>query len=103
MATVWRHGGLVATPNVNLVSNAGFGPDATHTVVRTDAAGLATGTLGDLVHPDRLEVDDEADRLVYERRFARQYTGARSHPVGFARWMAQAAGRVVRRISNGGG
>lgn len=27
----WAHNGLTATPRVNLVSNIGFGPDATHT------------------------------------------------------------------------
>ena len=31
MACVWYYGGLTATPNVNLVSNIGFGPDSTHT------------------------------------------------------------------------
>ena len=38
--TIWAHGGLVATPNVNLVSNMGRGPGA-----RTRAvAGAASST-----------------------------------------------------------
>ena len=36
MASVWFHNGLTATPNVNLVTNIGFGPEATHTVSRDD-------------------------------------------------------------------
>jgi hypothetical protein len=46
-ASVWFHNGLTATPNVNLVSNIGFGPDATHTkgnstMSRRKVSGIAT-------------------------------------------------------------
>jgi len=34
--TMWYHGGLCISPNGNLVSNVGFGVDATHTVAQCD-------------------------------------------------------------------
>lgn len=62
------HDGLTIIPNVNLISNVGFGPDATHTL-ETDSenAGLSTHRLGPLVHPDRLELCEEADLATLTR------------------------------------
>jgi hypothetical protein len=58
----WCHGGLSVVPSVNLVSNLGFDPEATHT---RDAgsrwANLPARTLGDLRHPPVLQRDRQAD------------------------------------------
>jgi hypothetical protein len=44
--TVLQNNGLCPTPRVNLVSNIGFGPDATHTLApNSPLANLATATL----------------------------------------------------------
>lgn len=67
-ASVWYHGGLTATPNVNLVSNIGFGVDATHTAsAESPLAGMATGALGTIKHPDVVQQDLEADSYVFEQ------------------------------------
>ncbi|EED35884.1 protein containing nucleotide-diphospho-sugar transferase domain [Luminiphilus syltensis NOR5-1B] len=70
MASVWYHGGLTAVPNVNLVSNIGFGPDATHTQ-RDDSplANLQAESIGDLQHPIKIEQNEEADRYTFEHLF----------------------------------
>jgi hypothetical protein len=49
----WAQNGLTATPRVNLVSNIGFGDDATHTIDGgNDCANKATGALTlPLSHP----------------------------------------------------
>jgi hypothetical protein len=69
-ACVWRHGGLTVTPNVNLVSNVGFGGDSTHTAaVNSPLAAMATGALGELRHPATVVHDDAADRYVFDHVF----------------------------------
>lgn len=59
----WRHGGLSALPAVNLISNIGFGVDATHTVSpESRLAGLPVESLqGPLRHPAQVQVSSFAD------------------------------------------
>lgn len=70
MFTVFANGGLVAIPNVNLVSNIGFGPDATHTQEEFIST-KADQRLGPLVHPSWTLRDSEADRATYKRIWGR--------------------------------
>jgi len=77
-ACVWYHGGLTATPNVNLVTNIGFGPDATHTVTSGDEEGLPIYPLGELTHPKKVEQNVSADRHVFNHNF-----GGLTHPDRF--------------------
>jgi hypothetical protein len=74
-ATNWYFGGLTATPQVNLVTNIGIGPDATHTVASEEQAGLPALSLGPLTHPRVIEQDRAADRYVLNHNF-----GGRDHP-----------------------
>jgi hypothetical protein len=65
--------GLSVTPAVNLVSNVGFGPDATHTRSRAIAVRPAVGAISfPLRHPASLESDRKADeftaRLMFQKR-----------------------------------
>ena len=69
-ASTWYHGGLTATPNVNLVSNIGFGPDSTHTASPdSPLAAKATGAIGELAHPSVVEQDLQADRYTFDHAF----------------------------------
>lgn len=70
MASVWYHRGLTATPNVNLVSNIGFGEDATHTR-STDSklADLTARPLGALTHPQSVEQNVTADAYIFYNVF----------------------------------
>jgi len=74
-ACAWYHGGLTVTPNVNLVTNIGFGPEATHTVSSGDEDGLPIFPLGPLTHPKRIEQNLVADRYVFNHHF-----GGLNHP-----------------------
>jgi hypothetical protein len=66
-ASVWYHGGLTATPNVNMVSNIGFGPDATHTAVANDPnADRPRQGMREIIHPSLVRADSEADRWVFD-------------------------------------
>lgn len=69
-ASVWFKQGLTVTPNVNLVSNIGFGPDSTHTAsADSPLAGMTTAALGQITHPRSLVQDVEADRYVFDYVF----------------------------------
>jgi hypothetical protein len=61
--------GLTALPNRNLISNIGFGADATHT---TDGrrTHIAADGLGPLVHPSFILSDEVADRYTFENHIA---------------------------------
>ena len=58
----WQQGGLTILPRVNLVSNVGFGGDATHTLVRSPlAARPASPMTFPLCHPPFVMRNVEAD------------------------------------------
>jgi len=72
--TCLAHNGLTVSPNVNLVSNIGFGAEATHT--KDDIYGVAELQAGEieapLKHPPFVIRDKDADRFVFERIFAKE-------------------------------
>jgi len=67
---VWSHNGMSILPERNLVTNIGFGPGATHT---TDAgsrlAGIPTRSISKLLHPIKIEINEEADRYTWNSVF----------------------------------
>jgi len=62
----WSRGGLSILPSHNLISNIGFGPNATHTNQHPDLAALPTVDLWDIIHPRSVARDKEADRYTFE-------------------------------------
>jgi SAM-dependent methyltransferase len=64
--TNFADGALSVMPNVNLVSNIGFGAGATNTAWANRYADLPTGDLGNIVHPSRVLRDIEADAYTFE-------------------------------------
>lgn len=66
---VWAQRGLVATPNVNLVTNIGFGAGATHTTGPATLAIPSRPIPFPLVHPASVAADDAADRHVQRELF----------------------------------
>jgi hypothetical protein len=93
---VWDHDGLIAAPNVNLVSNIGFGPGATHTPTPHPLfADRATAALGAIRHPAEVRADDEADLS----EFRAEQTWYR-RPLARRAWdrLARNMGRLARGI-----
>jgi hypothetical protein len=65
--SVWYCGGLTATPNVNLVSNIGFGVESTHTSSEQSSdSTVPVHPLGELKHPSRIEKNSNADRYIFD-------------------------------------
>lgn len=65
----WVQGGLAVYPSVNLVSNIGFRPDATHTTGTSARANLPVGELRALKHPPVVVRHREADEFTNRRVF----------------------------------
>jgi hypothetical protein len=67
----WRADGIGCLPDVNLVSNIGFGAGATHTIsAESKHANLAVASLTQpLRHPTAVRADDAADRWTSQHVF----------------------------------
>ncbi len=66
MTCLWYHGGLTATPRVNLVTNIGVGPDSTHTLADEDQPGVPVKPLGHITHPSEVKQHLKADQYVFD-------------------------------------
>lgn len=61
--TVWDNMGAVVIPNVNLVSNIGFGVDSTHTnEVNSPFANMDVAAITTITHPTIIKIDSKADK-----------------------------------------
>lgn len=67
--SIWKKNGINITPNVNLVSNIGFGPDATHTITETDMPGRSTHPIGELILNDNIQINSQADMKTFTSFF----------------------------------
>ena len=70
LGSSWYQNVLTVTPNVNLVSNIGFGKNSTHTKNKNDkAANMLTEKIGILKHPKIIKIDEEADMYDFNNNF----------------------------------
>ncbi len=60
--TIMKNNGLSIMPNVNLISNIGFGEGATHTTsVESQLANMKVSSLGKIIHPEFILANKKAD------------------------------------------
>jgi hypothetical protein len=65
MYTIWKNGGLSIVSWKNLVSNIGYGTDATHTKAFDQGSmALPTHELHSISHPDRIKANKKADKII---------------------------------------
>ncbi len=65
---LWKQSQLSIHPSVNLISNTGFGPNATHTKKMSDLANLSRRQIEfPLNHPDGVFANGTADLMYMER------------------------------------
>jgi len=69
MLTCWNNNGYAIIPVVNLVTNIGFGADATHTVDDSWTAYVKTGTIDSIVHPASIVRNTEVDKKTFDAYF----------------------------------
>jgi hypothetical protein len=73
-ASSWYKNFLTVTPNVNLVSNIGFGENATHTHDKNSRfSNMSTMELSNIMHPKQVIIDIEADRFAFDNVFGGKY------------------------------
>lgn len=65
----WSQSGLTILPNDNLVTNIGFGEDATHTLKNDSSANLATKDIWEIKHPPFVVRHQDADQYTFEHHF----------------------------------
>ena len=64
--SLWSNEAVSITPNNNLVTNIGFGQDATHT--KEDfGLSIATKPINQIIHPREIIVSLDADRYLYKK------------------------------------
>jgi len=70
IASAWFNYGLTATPNVNLISNIGFGTNSTHTSAKDSPfSNMAVHSLGEILHPSEIRQNMDADRFDFDWQF----------------------------------
>lgn len=96
VANIWYHSGLVAAPNVNLVSNIGFDAEATHTFNSNALeANRQTESMTVVHHPESVERSQEADSYSYNVIFGGRW---RRFPLSVVRFSRIALGLTRRRL-----
>ncbi len=97
----WSQSGLVVIPSVNLVSNIGFGDDATHTKSESGVLSLPTFAMDEIHHPPFVVRDESADAITYDRNFGGAESKARNTPKARLRRSLEPALRQLRRLKRG--
>ena len=92
--TCLANGGLTALPNRNLVSNVGFGDDATHTTGKILDTTIENG-IDPHHHPSFLLRNSVADRYTFNEVFGGKW---RRFPFSLLRLPKRAAGKAIRGI-----
>ena len=59
--SIYDKGGVVILPNVNLISNIGFGENATHTKSENIFSEIPAWPIGEITHPEGIFVNELAD------------------------------------------
>jgi hypothetical protein len=68
--SIWKSNGLCIVPNINLISNIGFGPQATHTMNDDSKwANIPTGEIKQMVDPNVILADTVADEYAMSKIF----------------------------------
>lgn len=75
--TLWNQNQLTILPNVNMISNVGFGADATHTTGESEFSKLTAHDLIIRKHPLKVERDMEADDFTSKLMFSEKSFFAR--------------------------
>lgn len=59
--SIYSNNGVAILPNVNLVTNIGFADNATHTKAKNIFSDIPSRSIGAIIHPSRIEINEEAD------------------------------------------
>lgn len=97
----WSQSGLAVMPHANLVTNLGFGEDATHTKEASEFLSQPTSLLGAIRHPPYVIRDAAADALTFARNFGGDAMKARDLPAARIRRSLEPILRPLRGVKRG--
>jgi hypothetical protein len=67
--SLWKKQGVAITPAVNLITNIGFGEDATNTkYIHTRIANMKRKKMEEIIHPDDVRINTLADEFAMQVR-----------------------------------
>lgn len=93
--SVWKESGLSIAPRTNLITNIGFGKEATHTSGKSVYAAMQTEELDfPLVHPEYVLADAKRDELEMKHRC--KDDGRLPYP--FDMWASLLKWFIIRRV-----
>lgn len=76
--TIWLSKGFSITPNINQISNIGFGDGATHTVDPASALSkLKARNIEKIIHPKDIRISHEKDNILANKYFSSSSVGNR--------------------------
>lgn len=86
----WAQSGLSILPNQNLVSNIGFGEEATHTKsLDSKVKNLPTQDIEKIRHPEFIVRHKEADIYTFDRNFGGKILKQKQHWFGYLNWLTR--------------
>ena len=97
----WMQSGLAAQPNMNLISNIGAGPDATHTRGEPGSLEIPLGEIGKLTHPRALIPDVDADRYAFQHHFGGRAAAGEDFGSRMIAKVARRLRRLVKMLRTG--
>ncbi len=68
--SVWNNGGYAIIPNSNLISNIGFGGNATHTNANNEWANVPTNPITEIIHSQIIQQSKEADLYTFYSHYS---------------------------------
>lgn len=72
--SIWNNQGLSIVPNVNLVSNIGFGEDATHTKIESAVLELSNTGICISVFPENIEMNKTYNNFLFKTVYNKSIT-----------------------------
>ena len=94
----WSQGGLAVVPEVNLITNIGFGPDATHTHHDSHLAALPLSEISQIEHPRFVIAHREADEYIFDIAMGGKEMAAADSLYGKVRNNLSTAKRGLKRL-----
>jgi hypothetical protein len=73
--SIWKNKGINIVSTKNLVSNIGFGPEATHTKdIESSFNNVAVESLNKVVHPNKIQINRSQDKFLIQHALGTQET-----------------------------
>jgi hypothetical protein len=101
---LWRYNQLAITPQVNLITNLGFGDQATHTKNRFDKlSNLTSYNMKLILHPRSLKINSKLDLLTfyhaYQIKFDRSLFKWKSKCISIIRYLKKSLFKYFSGVS----